>query len=65
MSAMPAAPYDGSGDRGYLMLSRGQPFKGYDSAKHGPLWNFRQLPGRAGDAGALLFHLIYNEPTLP
>jgi hypothetical protein len=61
MSAMPAASYEGSGDRGYLMLLRGQAFKGYDPAKHGPLWNFRQLPGRAGDAGALLFHLIYNE----
>src|SRR5438045_3559938 len=57
---MPAPPRGPSGERGYLMLLRGQPFSGYSSAKHGPLWNYRLLPGRAGDAGTLLFHFIYD-----
>ena len=60
MSAQPARPAEGSGERGYLMLLRGQEFSGYSPAKHGPLWNYRLLPARAGDAGAILFHLIYD-----
>lgn len=60
MSAMPAAQRDVSGEPGYLMLLRGQPFTGYSPAKHGPLFNYRLLPGRAGDAGAHLFHQIYD-----
>jgi hypothetical protein len=49
MSAMPALPRDASGEPGYLMLPRGQAFTGYSPAKHGPLWNYRLLPGRAGE----------------
>ena len=57
---MPAPPSAVSGEPGYLMLLRGQTFNGYNSAKHGLLWNYRLLRGRAGDAGTLLFHLIYD-----
>jgi hypothetical protein len=60
MSAMPAPPCGLSGDPGYVMLLRGQTFNGYSPAKYGPLWNYRLLPGRAGDAGAVLFVLIYD-----
>src|SRR5260370_40858592 len=59
---MPAPPREGSGEPGYLLLPRGQPFNGYSLAKHGPLWNYRLLPARAGDAGTGLFHLIFD-PT--
>ena len=55
---MPAYQSAVSDQPGYLMLPRGQAFVGYDPDKHGPLWNYRLLPSRAGDAGAVVFHLI-------
>ena len=45
---------------GYLLVPRGLQFSGYSPDKHGPLWNYRLLPARAGDAGALLFLFIYD-----
>src|ERR1035438_5739817 len=60
MSERSTPPNAVSGEPGYLMLLRGQAFSGYDPARHGPLWNYRLLPSRAGDAGTLLFHFIYD-----
>jgi hypothetical protein len=59
MSAAPVSP-DFAGDAGFLCLLRGRQWDGYGPSKHGPLWNYRLLPGRAGDAGALLFMFIYD-----
>lgn len=48
------------GEPGYLKLPRGKPYAGYDAAKDGPLFSYKELPRRAGAVGALLFHLIYD-----
>jgi hypothetical protein len=59
MSAAPVSP-DFAGGPGFLCLLRGRQWDGYSPSKHGPLWNYRLLPSRAGDAGALLFMFIYD-----
>ena len=57
---MSAAPQELSGDPGYLKLPRGKPYAGYDAAKDGPLFNYRDLPSRVGPVGMILFLLIYD-----
>ena len=50
-----ATSSEATGGRGYLVLMRGQSWEGYSHANYGPLFDYRQLPRRVGDAGTILF----------
>jgi len=59
MSSAATSP-ETKGGRGYLVLMRGQGWDGYSHANYGPLFDYRQLPRRVGDAGTILFMYLQD-----